>query len=114
MELARTETVDDFLLVGCADGETAGDPLEKLRCKSAIFAATPVPKLRRLWMDKASSEGLSMVPEEVRDIEGFDVVEGDLSREPSIFAADEMRDFFEAGLSVCDFAGKLDFRGAKV
>jgi hypothetical protein len=64
-------------------------------------------------MDKASSVGLSMVLEEVREIDGWDEFEGDLSRELKIFAADEIRDFFD-GLLVGTCAGKLDFRGAKL
>jgi hypothetical protein len=55
-----------------------------------------------------------MVPEDVRDIDGFDELEGDLSRELNIFVADEMRDFFEANDFTGDFAGRLDFRGAKL
>lgn len=106
IELARTDTIDDFLLVGRAVGDVAAeDPREKLRCRSAIFDATPVPT-RFLCTDSESSElGLSSVAEDLRDAEALD---GDLSREPRSFAADERLDDFLRTILLS--AGRLDFR----
>jgi hypothetical protein len=104
MELARTEIAEDFLLVGAELGDTALEAPEKLRCRSAIFEATPVPIFLLLWIDTLSSclrgTALSKLPDGARDNAGFNGPEDDLSREPNALAAEDMRDILDADFSI--------------